>query len=57
MFNIAILNIKCADYCCVISRISKREAIKLIQNNDFTKQVYNYQKNIKTKYQEQFLKL
>ena len=57
MFNIAILNIKCADYCCVVSRISKREAIKLIQNNDFTKQVYNYKKNIKTKYHEQFLKL
>ena len=57
MFNIAILNIKCADYCCVISRIGKREAIKLIQNNDFTKQVYNYKKNIKTKYHEQFLKL
>ena len=47
MFNIAILNIKCADYCCVISRISKREAIKLIQNNDFTKQVYNYKKILK----------
>ena len=30
----AILNIKSADYCCIISRISKSEAINLMQNID-----------------------
>ena len=34
--NIAILNIKSADYRCVISGISKREAINLMQNIDLT---------------------
>ena len=29
--NIAILNNKSADYCCIISRISKSEAINLMQ--------------------------
>ena len=28
--DIAVLNIKIADYCCVIRRISKTEAINLI---------------------------
>ena len=32
--NICILNIKNADYCCIINRISKSEAIKLLQNID-----------------------
>ena len=32
--NIAILNIK--DYCCIITGISKSEAIKLFQNIDLT---------------------
>ena len=31
-----ILNIKNADYCCMISGISKSEAIKLLQNIDLT---------------------
>ena len=35
--NIAILNIKGFDYCCIISLISKSEAINLMQNADFTK--------------------
>ena len=35
--NIAILNIKSVDYCCIISRISKGEATKLVQNADFTR--------------------
>ena len=35
--NIAILNIKGADYCCITSRISKRETITLIQNINLTK--------------------
>ena len=32
--NITILNIDKADYCCIISRISKSEAITLLQNAD-----------------------
>ena len=34
--NICILKIKNADYCCIINRISKFEAIKLLQNIDLT---------------------
>ena len=34
--NIAILNIKGSDYCCIISLTSKNEAINLIQNADLT---------------------
>ena len=34
--DIAILNIKGCDYCCVISGISKSEAINLMQNIDLT---------------------
>ena len=40
--NIAILNIKGSDYCCIISRISKIEAINLIQDIDLTKKVEHY---------------
>ena len=36
MFDIAILNIKGSDYSCIISGIGKSEAIKLLQNIDFT---------------------
>ena len=32
--DIAILNIKDCDYRCIISLISKNEAIKLLQNGD-----------------------
>ena len=35
--DIAILNIKSADYCCISSGISKNEAINLMQNADLTK--------------------
>ena len=35
--NIAILNIKGSDYCCIINLISKNEAINLMQNADSTK--------------------
>ena len=35
--DIAILNIKSSDYRCIISRISKNEAINVMQNADFTK--------------------
>ena len=32
--DIAILNIKGSDYCCIISEVGKGEAIKLLQNID-----------------------
>ena len=35
--NIAILNLKGSNYCCIISLISKNEAINLMQNADLTK--------------------
>ena len=35
--DIAILNIKGSDYNCIISLISKNEAINLMQNDDLTK--------------------
>ena len=34
--DIAILNIKSADYRCILSRISKSEAINLMLNIDLT---------------------
>ena len=34
--NIAILNIKGSDYCCIISLISKNESIKFIKNTGLT---------------------
>ena len=37
--DIAILNIQGSDYRCIISLISKNEAIKLLQNAHFTKKV------------------
>ena len=40
--NIAILNIKGSDYRCIISLISKYEAINLIQNADLTKKSVKY---------------
>ena len=33
----AILNSKGSDYCCIISLISKTEAIKLMENVSLTK--------------------
>ena len=36
---IAILNIKGSGYCCIISLISKNEAINLLQNADFTEKI------------------
>ena len=46
--NIAILNIKGADYGCIISGISKSEVINLIENIDLTKKKRNIikQKNL-----------
>ena len=34
--DIAMLNIKSADYRCIISGISKNEAVNLMRNNDLT---------------------
>ena len=34
MMYIAILNIRCVDYCCIIKGITKSEAINLLQNID-----------------------
>ena len=34
--DIAVLNIKGSDYCCIISLISKNEPIKLLQKTDLT---------------------
>ena len=34
--DIAILKIKNADYCCIITRISKSEAVNLMENIDLT---------------------
>ena len=40
--DIAILNIKGSDYRCIISLISKNEAINLLQNADLTKKAEHY---------------
>ena len=39
--DITILNIKNADYCCIISGISKNEAINLMQNTNLTGTIEN----------------
>ena len=40
--DIAILSIKSTDYCCIISVLSKSEAIKVMQNIDLTEKVEHY---------------
>ena len=45
--NIAILNVKESDYCCIISLISKNETTKLFQNADLTENKENYKKSVK----------
>ena len=37
--NIAVLNIKCSGYYCIIRLISKNDVVKLMQNADFTKEI------------------
>ena len=37
--NIAILNTKSSDYCCIISLITKKEVINLIENTDLTEKM------------------
>ena len=39
--DIAVLNIHSADYCCIISRISESEAIKLINIVDFSEKKWS----------------
>ena len=34
--NIAILSIKCSNYCCIISLISKTDVINLMENGDLS---------------------
>ena len=34
--DIAILNIKGSDYCCIFSLISKNEVINIMENADLT---------------------
>ena len=40
--DIAVLNSKSDDYCCIISGLSKNEAINLMQDADLTKKVEHY---------------
>ena len=42
--DIAILNSKVSDYCCIISLISNNGAIKLLQNTDLTAKTQNTMK-------------
>ena len=47
--NIASLNTKYVDYRCIITGISKSDAIKLLQKIDLTEKVEHYTKsNIKS---------
>ena len=40
--DIAILNIHGVDYCCIITGISKNEAVILLQKADLNKKVEHY---------------
>ena len=40
--DIAILNINCSAYRCIVSLISKNETINLMQNADLIKSVEHY---------------
>ena len=41
---IYILNIKNGSFCCIINRISKSEAIKVLQNIDLTEKKWSITK-------------
>ena len=41
--DIAILNIKGSDYYCILSLISKNEALKWLQNADLTEKKGHYE--------------
>ena len=50
LIDIDILNIKGSDYCCIISLVSKNEAVNLLQNANLTgksgtlQKIENYKK-------------
>ena len=44
--NIAILNIKGSDYCCINNGMSKNEAINVMQITDLTKKTEKLQNNL-----------
>ena len=46
--DIAILDIKGVDYPCIISEISKNEAINLFQNADLRKKLHFYEAKYKS---------
>ena len=54
--TIAILNIKSSDYCCIISLISKNEAINLMQNADLTKKKGNIIKKVENYKLKKYIK-
>ena len=45
--NIPILTIKGSDYCCIVSLISKNQAINLMENGRLTKKTQNIIKHKK----------
>ena len=47
--NVAILSIKVSDYCCIISLISKNEAIDVMQNAVLAKKAKYYKAKKKKK--------
>ena len=50
--NTAVLKFKNADYLCIITGISKNEALMLLQNIDLTRKVWTILKlNIKSKFE------
>ena len=52
--NISILKIKNADYCCIITRISKIGGINFMQNIDLTKEILHYKKLLKININSKF---
>ena len=56
LVNNYILNIKNANYCCIISETSKSEAINLMQNIDLIEKSGTLEKVITNTYEKRFLK-
>ena len=52
--NISILKIKNADYCCIITLISKIGGINFMQNIDLTKEILHYKKLLKININSKF---
>ena len=40
--DIAILNISCVDFCCIINGINKSETVNLLENTNFSEKVDHY---------------